>query len=180
MGPTELLLHPVRLRIIHALSGGRLRTAADLCHRMPEVPRTSIYRQLGLLVDGGMLEIGDERPVRGVTERYYRLRPDRPRIAAAAGREMTIRDHREGFAAAMAVLIAEFGAYLDRADADPGADAVGYRQATVWLDPDELGTLLEGFRQLIEPLLSNGPDGGRTPYLIGSILFPGEDPGPPA
>ncbi|MFI7669492.1 helix-turn-helix domain-containing protein [Nocardia sp. NPDC049526] len=176
MDPTELLLHPVRLRIIHALSGGRLRTAGELCDRMPDVSRTSVYRQLGLLAEGGMLEIGDERRVRGAVERSYRLRPDRPTVSPEASSAMTPNDHRQGFAAAMAVLIAEFNAYLDQADADPSADAVGYRQATLWLSPEELDTMLTGFRDLVAPLAANQPGPGRRPYLISPILFPGEKP----
>src|ERR1035438_10436939 len=98
MDPTELLLHPVRLRIVHALSGGRLRSASELCDHLPGVPRTSIYRQLGLLVDGGMLEIGGERRVRGAVERFYRLRADRPAIAPGAGERGTLGDNRRGVA----------------------------------------------------------------------------------
>lgn len=180
MTPTELLLHPVRLRIIHALSGGRLRTAGELCDRMPDVPRTSVYRHLGLLTEGGMLEIGDERRVRGAMERSYRLRPDRPTISPNADSTMTLDDHRQGFAAAMAVLIAEFNAYLDRADADPVADSVGYRQGTLWLSPEELDTMLTGLRDIVAPLVANRPGPGRRPYLISPILFPGEEPPSPS
>ena len=174
MTPTELLLHPVRLRIIHALSGGRSRTAGQLCDRMPDVPRTSVYRHLGLLVDGRMLEIGDERRVRGAVERSYRLGPDRPTIGPDDA--LTIDEHRQGFATAMAVLIAEFNAYLDRPAADPAADAVGYRQATMWLSPEELEAMLSGFRAVVAPLVGNTPGRGRKPYLVSPILFPGAEP----
>ncbi|WP_019925105.1 helix-turn-helix domain-containing protein [Nocardia sp. BMG111209] len=180
MDPTELLLHPVRLRIIHALSGGRLRSAGELCDRMPDVPRTSVYRHLGLLTEGGMLEVGDERRVRGAVERSYRLRRDRPTISPDAGSAMTSDEHRRGFAAAMAVLIAEFNAYLDRADADPVADSVGYRQATLWLSPAELDAMLTGFRDIVAPLAANEPGPERSPYLMSPILFPGEAPPSPS
>ncbi|MEQ4725069.1 hypothetical protein [Nonomuraea sp. B19D2] len=33
----------------------------------------------------------------------------------------------------MAILVTEFNAYLDREDADPVADLIGYRQHAVWL-----------------------------------------------
>ena len=174
MDLTEQLLHPVRLRNVPALSGGRLRSAGELCERLPDVPRTSIYRQLGLLVDGGMLEIGDERRVRGAVERFYRLRTDRPTIAPEAGEEMTLDDHRRGFAASMAVLIAEFGAYLDRPGAAPFADSVSYRQGTLWLSAEELDAMLTGFREVVAPLAENEPGPDRRPYVVSPILFPGE------
>ncbi|MBU3062684.1 helix-turn-helix domain-containing protein [Nocardia sp. NEAU-G5] len=178
MDPTELLLHPVRLRIVRALSGGPARSASELCERLPDVPRTSIYRQLGLLVDGGMLEIGDERRVRGAVERFYRLRGDRPTIAPEAGDTMTADDHRRGFAASMAVLIAEFNAYLDRPGAAPFADSVSYRQGTLWLSAEELDAMLAGLHGIVAPLAANQPGPGRRPYVVSPILFPGEEPAP--
>ncbi|WP_216902924.1 helix-turn-helix domain-containing protein [Nocardia alni] len=176
MDPTELLLHPVRLRIVHALSGGRLRSASELCDHLSDVPRTSVYRHLGLLVEGGMLEIGDERRVRGTVERFYRLRVDRPAIAPEAGDAMSLDDHRRGFAAAVAVLVAEFNAYLDRPGAAPFADSVSYRQGTLWLSADELDGMLAGLRGIVGPLAAHGPGPGRRPYLVSPILFPGTEP----
>ncbi|WP_199812755.1 hypothetical protein [Streptomyces sp. NRRL S-1813] len=56
----------------------------------------------------------DEQRVRGAVERRYRLRRDRMVIGPEAGASMSLDDHRRGFAAAMAALLAEFNAYLDR------------------------------------------------------------------
>ena len=42
MDPVELLLHPVRLRIVHALSGGRVLTTAELGARLPDVALISV------------------------------------------------------------------------------------------------------------------------------------------
>ncbi|WP_036508211.1 MULTISPECIES: helix-turn-helix domain-containing protein [Nocardia] len=173
MDPADLLLHPVRLRIVHALSGNAPRNAGELCDRLPDVPRTTIYRHLGLLVDGGILEVADERRVRGAVERSYRLRADRPAIDEKAAAAMTLDDHRRGFATAMAVLIAEFDAYLDEPGADPVADSVGYRQGTLWLSPDELNTMLDGFRRVLASVTGNGPGPNRRPYLISPVMFPG-------
>lgn len=173
MDPADLLLHPVRLRIVHALSEDAPRNAGELCDRLHDVPRTTIYRHLGLLVEGGILEVADERRVRGAVERSYRLRADRPVIDAEAAAAMTLDDHRRGFATAMAVLIAEFDAYLAEPDADPVADSVGYRQGTLWLSPEERNAMLDGFRRVVASVSGNGPGPDRRPYLISPIMFPG-------
>src|SRR5262245_3622859 len=114
MDALDLLLHPVRLRIVHALSGGRTGTTSDLCARLPDVSKASGYRHVGLLVEGGVLEVAGEERVRGAVERRYRLRRERAAIDAAAAASMSLADHRRGFAAAVAGLVAEFNAYLDR------------------------------------------------------------------
>ncbi|MGH8881714.1 MAG: helix-turn-helix domain-containing protein, partial [Stackebrandtia sp.] len=133
----DLLLHPIRLRIVHAMSGGHTRTTAELCAGLPDVPRTTLYRHVGLLSDAGVLEVVAEQRVRGVVERHYRLHRERAAIEPEAGGSMSLDDHRRGFTAATAALLAEFSAYLDRPGADPIADSVGYRQGTLWLSPDE-------------------------------------------
>ncbi|GAA1448846.1 hypothetical protein GCM10009617_36090 [Leifsonia poae] len=63
---------------------------------------------VGRLLDGGMIEAGDERRAqgRGAVERSYRLPPDRPTVTPEASAAMTTAEHRNGFAAAMADLIA--------------------------------------------------------------------------
>jgi DNA-binding transcriptional ArsR family regulator len=172
----ELLLHPVRIRIVHAMAGGRTRTTSDLCARLPDVPKTTLYRHVGLLAEGGVLEVADEQRVHGAVERHYRLRQDQATVDLDAARRMTVDDHREAFAGAIAALLAEFNAYLDRDGANPAADGVGYRQGMLWLDHDELLELVELLRSEFVARGSNEPTPGRRPYLISPIFFPTDAP----
>ncbi|MDU0294237.1 helix-turn-helix domain-containing protein [Saccharothrix longispora] len=172
----ELLLHPVRLRIVWALSGDRVRTTTDLCVTLSDVPKTSVYRHVALLAEGGLLEVADEQRVRGVVERHYRLRRERAVIEPEAGAAMSLDDHRHGFAAAMAALLAEFNAYLDRPGADPYADSISYRQGTLWLDPDELAEMIGELRQVFLKRAGNEPTSDRRPHLMSAIFFPTERP----
>ncbi|WP_152360475.1 helix-turn-helix domain-containing protein [Microlunatus speluncae] len=174
MDPLELLGHPVRLRVVHALRGDRRLTTAELGDRIPDVSKATLYRHIELLSDGGILEVAEERRVRGAVERHYRLRQDRASISAAQAEQLTTDDHRRGFTAAIAVLAAEFNAYLDRPDADPTADLVGYRQHAIWVSPAELQQLIEGLRAAILPVLANQEAPGRSRYLISPIQFPAE------
>jgi hypothetical protein len=174
----NLLLHPVRLRVVHALSGGQTLTTAQLCGRLPDVSKVTVYRHVALLAEGGFLEVAGEQRVRGAVERSYRLRQDRPVIGAGEAGTMTLEDHRRGFAAAMAVLIAEFSAYLDREGADPVADAVSYRQGIVWLSPDELAEMTGEMAKALRDRVGNEPAPGRLPYLLSPILFPAGPPVP--
>jgi DNA-binding transcriptional ArsR family regulator len=168
----SLILHPVRLRILHALSGGRTRTTAELCASLPDVPKTTVYRHVGLLAEAGQLEVVGERRVRGAVERRYRLRPERAVIDATAAASMSLEDHRRGFAAAVAGLLAAFNAYLDGEHADPTADSVGYRQIPLWLTRDEIADLIGEFRTIVLSRIDNEPTPDRRLYLLSPILFP--------
>jgi DNA-binding transcriptional ArsR family regulator len=176
MDPLELLGHPVRLRIVHAMRGGRTLTTSQLCARIPEVSKATVYRHIDLLAAGGILQVTDERRVRGAMERHYQLRQDRATIDTAMIESLTLDDHRRGFAVAMTALLAEFNAYLDRDHADPAADLVGYRQHAVWLSRDELLEMISQLRHAIAPRLANPPTPDRTQYLLSPILFPIDEP----
>jgi len=175
MGTVELLLHPVRLRIVHALSGGRTLTTTQLRARMPDVSKATMYRQVSLLADGGLLEVAGEERVGGTVERQYRLYSARATIDAETA-AATLEDYRRAFAVAMAALLGEFNAYLDRSRADPAADAVGFRQHALWLSPDERDKLIDEMRSAIAPRLTYEPTRGRRQHLLSPILFPIEDP----
>ena len=172
----ELLAHPVRLRIVHAMSGGRELTTAQLCARIPDASKAMVYRHVDLLASAGILEVAGERRVRGAVERHYRLRHDRVVVDADTTAALAPDDHRRVFATAMAVLVAEFNAYLDRENTDPAADLVGYRQHAVWLSRGELEEMISELRRVLLPRLTNQPTPERAQYLLSPILFPIEQP----
>ncbi|MFF8787466.1 helix-turn-helix domain-containing protein [Streptomyces sp. NPDC015125] len=177
MDTLDLLLHPVRVRIVHAMSGGRTRTTSDLCASLPDVPKTTLYRHVGLLAGAGVLEVVGEQRVHGAVERRYRLRRERATIDAEAAASMSLEDHRHGFTAALAALHAEFNAYLDRDHADPTADSVGYLQIPLWLDQDELADLIGELRSVLASRMGNAPAADRSLHMLSPIVFPmGERP----
>ncbi|MGI8688380.1 MAG: helix-turn-helix domain-containing protein [Thermomicrobiales bacterium] len=175
MNTLDLLLHPVRLRIVHAMSGGQTRTTSDLCARLPDVSKATVYRHVSLLVEAGLLEVVGEQRVHGAVERCYRLHRTRPVIDAEAAAAMSLEEHRHGFTAAMGALLAEFNAYLDREHANPTADLVSYRQFPLWLNQDELAALISEIRSVIVSRMDNKPTPDRSAHLLSTILFPIEE-----
>ena len=176
MDPVELLLHPVRLRIVHAMNGGRILTTADLCALLPDVSKATVYRHVGLLAEGGLLAVEGEQRVRGAVERRYRLESARAVVDADRAASMALEDYRRAFAVAMAALLSEFGTYLDRDGADPVSDLVGFRQHAIWLSPRELAEMIGELRAVLVPRLANAPTPERTRHLVSPILFPAEEP----
>ena len=172
----ELLLHPVRMRLVHTLRVGETLTTSQFCDRLPDLPKATVYRQLARLLRGGVFEVESERPVRGAIERRYRLVPGAAAVDADAARSMSLDDQRRGFTAAMAALMADFNAYLDRDGADPFADSVSYQQYTVWLSADERAQLIGEFTRLVRTLMERLPAEDRTPHLVSTIFFPMERP----
>ena len=147
-------------------------TTRELCARLPELPKATVYRQVERLARGGVLEVESERRVRGAVERRYRLVPEAAAVTAADARSMTLEDHRRVFPAAMATLMADFDAYLDRPGADPFADQVSYRQYIVWLSPQERARFIRELERLVRSLASNETSDQRAAYLWSTPFFP--------
>jgi len=64
----DLLVHPIRLRIVTAMSNDQM-TSKEIAEALPDIPQTTLYRHINALIEGGLLEIVEEIPQRGTVER---------------------------------------------------------------------------------------------------------------
>lgn len=171
LGP-DLILHPVRMRIILALAGGGPATPGELAGRIPDVPPATLYRHVNALRAGGVLAVAGERRVRGATERRFALHPGAASIAPADLATASRDDHLRWFASFLAGLLGAFGRYLDRGTPDLARDGVGYREVIVHLSDPELVEMATALNAALLPFVTQPPGEGRTPRLLATILMP--------
>jgi hypothetical protein len=171
---TDLLLHPVRLRLVQAFLGDRTLTVSDLRGELPDVPTATLYRQVGVLADAGLLQVVGERKVRGAAERSYRLDLDAASVAPEEADRVGAEEHRRAFATFVAGLLAEFDRYLDRPERNFARDGVSYRQIGLWLDDGELTELLTDLRAVLLARAGNQPGSGRRRRMLTTVLLPGD------
>ena len=167
----DILLHPVRLRIVLALGSDHL-TTADLQRHLPDVAQATLYRQVATLVDAGLLEVVDERQVRGGVERTYALVHSAASIEPAEVATMTSEEHMSGFVTFVGTLIGAFGRYLTDPRANLAEDSVGYRQAAIWVDDAERTRLVGELAAVLARYLAHEPRAGRERVLLNTILIP--------
>jgi hypothetical protein len=178
MTSADLLLHPVRLRIVQAFLGDRALTTGGLRSELPDVPPASLYRHVARLVDAGVLGVVSERRVRGALERTYILRTSAAAVGFDELGQMSADDHRRAFLGFVATLISDFDRYLTRDHIDLLRDGVSYRLAGLWLDDLELLELTRQLIAVLQPRLANAPKPGRTRRILATVLLPGsENPG---
>jgi hypothetical protein len=175
MTSADLLLHPVRLRIVQAFLGDRALTTTDLRSELADVPPASLYRHVARLVDSGVLSIVAQRRVRGALERTYVLRVAAASINLDEVARMTREEHRNAFIAFVAGLLGDVDRYLSRDDFDPIRDGASFRIAGLWLDDAEFAEFLRDTLRVIQPRLANAPKPGRRRRILGTVLLPGED-----
>ncbi len=174
----DLLLHPVRLRIVQAFLGDRALTTSELSAALADVPAGSLYRHVARLVDAGVLAVVAERRVRGAVERTYVLRLSAASIGPDELASMSADDHRQAFMAFVAGLLGDFDRYLARGDTDMLRDGVTYRLAGMWLDDSEYLELARELTRLLQPRLANLPAPGRKRWILGTVVIPADETGP--
>jgi DNA-binding transcriptional ArsR family regulator len=174
MASLDLLLHPLRLRILQEFFGRTPLTTADLARSLGDVPPATLYRHVARLVDGGVLAVSDQRRVGGAVERVYEFRPEATMLGTGDLAGLAVDDHRHAFLAFVAGLVASFDRYLAAAGdgVDLRRDGVTYSMSGAWLDDAEFAQLLADIGALLTPLYRNQPREGRRRRLLASALMP--------
>ena len=172
MASADLLLHPVRLRIVKAFLGDRALTASELAAELGDVPAGSLYRHIARLTKAGVLQVVAERRVRGAVERTYTLRLFAAQIQPDEARAMTLDEHEQAFLVYIAGLLADFERYIASAPADPVADGADYRVAGLWLTDEEYASLQRDLLAVFQPRLANAPGNGRRRRIRYSVTLP--------
>lgn len=171
----DLLLHPVRLRIMQAFLGDRALTTSQLREELSDVPPASLYRHVARMVDAQVLQVVAERKVRGTVERTYVLRVAAAQISPGEIAAMSPDEHRQAFMAFVAGLMADADRYLRRPDVDPIRDKVSYRLGGMWLDDAEYDELVQDLVRVLVPRTANGPRPGRRRRILATVMLLGDD-----
>jgi DNA-binding transcriptional ArsR family regulator len=177
MASADLLLHPVRLRIVKAFLGDRALTTSQLAAELEDVPPGSLYRHVARLTRAGVLSVVAERRVRGAVERTYTLRPAAAQIQPGEMRSMSREDHSRAFLAYVAGMLGDVDGYLATDPPDPASEA-GYRAGALYLTDDEFASLLLDLSRVFQPRLANPPGNGRRRRLVFTVYVPAPEPPP--
>lgn len=172
MTSADLLLHPVRLRIVKALLGDRAMTTKQLAAELPDIPAGSIYRHVARLTDASVLQVVAERRVRAITERTYALRLDSARMQPDEVAAMSLDEHLNAFLAYVSGLLGDFERYIATEPEDPGKDGAGYRVAAMWLTDAELTDYLNELTAITHHRLANTRQDGRRRRMFYTVLLP--------
>ena len=172
----ELIIHPVRLRILQVLAGDEL-TTQEIAERLPDVPKSSLYRHLRLLLDGEMIGLAETRLVHGIQEKVYELAQP-PYVGPEEMAALTVDEHFRYFTTYVLTLLRGFASYLNRAGSasetgtvDLAADYVGYTETAFFAGEEELAAFAQGLHEVLS-LLPQEPGPGRARHKLAVITHP--------
>ena len=174
MRKADLILHPVRIRIMMALVGQQM-TAGDLAKALPDIAQATLYRHINALADAEILQVVAENQVRGTVEKVYTLAAQGGNLTPADLAEFSKDDHLRLFTTFMTSVLESFARYLEHHESpDFAQDGVGYRQVPLHLTDEELVTLTQALNGAIQPYLAHEPDETRKRRIFTTILIPDE------
>lgn len=170
----DLLLHPIRLKIITAISTQQL-TAKELLDIIPEVPLTTLYRHINALVEGGLLQVVGETQIRGTIERTYAL-ASLPSLRTEDLQGMTKQEYQQAFLIYLSNLMGAAQRYLaskaDNEPFNPLADGVELSLGTLHLSDEEFQSMNQRILDLLMPLTSQPPAPERKRRFFTYLFIP--------
>ncbi|MBE2182694.1 MAG: helix-turn-helix domain-containing protein [Anaerolineae bacterium] len=146
MDKIELVSHPIRMRVILTI-GSRILTTRQLAELLPDVPQTTLYRHIHLLLKGGILTIVRESQIRGTVEREFALVKGGGRLDLETSASLSPEQSAQIFTTFIAMLLADF----NRAQLQPvqGMPPAFYTQQRLYLSAEELGQLSQEMESLL-------------------------------
>ena len=166
----ELILHPLRLRILQAMTG-RTMTTAELAGLFDDVAAATVYRHVNTPASRRVLTIVSERRVRGAVERTLALVEDAAQMNAEDAAQMSEEQHRQAFAVFLAHQAAEFDRFIARDD-EAAMPLFGYGQTILHLTEDDLGDVQEQLRAILEPYLRSRGGLDEHRVSLATLLIP--------
>ncbi|MFC0627961.1 helix-turn-helix domain-containing protein [Kribbella deserti] len=165
----DVVMHPVRLRIIQQL-GGRELTTAQLRDALPDIAQATLYRHVAALVDAQIVAVVGERKVRGTIERTLALGERVARADLAELRAMDDSQLRSSFLTFLGHVGGTFDRFLASGDREL-RDYLGFGQTQLYVNAEDLPVIQAGLAEVLAPYLTDS-GGGRRRVSLSSALIP--------
>ncbi|MGB7538519.1 MAG: helix-turn-helix domain-containing protein [Anaerolineales bacterium] len=169
----DLVFHPVRMRIITAVSGRQV-TTRQLLEAIPEIPQATLYRHVRALIKGGVLEVVEARKIRGVEERIFKMKAP-PSVTRRDLKGKTNAELEQMGMVFVSGLLSDIRRYLqEKKTADPFRDGVQLNKVTLFLSDTELAKLNGEVMRLIRTAVRKEPAPGRKGRIFSYTIIPSE------
>jgi DNA-binding transcriptional ArsR family regulator len=171
MKKSDLILHPVRLQILSTLSGMEFSTQ-EIAQRLYNIPISTLYRQMRILLDHEIIQVADTRIIKGTLEKIYTLRQV-PHLDEHDFQNLSADQHSQYFLQYCLSIMDGFFRYLNHSGKiDFKADYTGFSEIAINASNQELDEFGETLQKAILKLSNNTSEEGRRTHKIAIITYP--------
>jgi DNA-binding transcriptional ArsR family regulator len=167
----DLLLHPVRMRILLAVAGREV-TVQQLVSELPDIPQATLYRNINTLAAAGILAAVQERRVRNTIEKTYALPDENLLLTVEDLENAQPEDYIRLFTQYLGLQLGYYVRYVQRGDVDWARDNVVFHMFPVYLSEAETQRLGEAVNAALLPFTKNEPSPERQRYILGVLSLP--------
>ncbi len=167
----NLLLHPVRMRILLA-AAGRQVTAQQLSGELPDIPQATLYRNINALAAGGILVVVQERRVHNTLEKTYALASQGGFMTAGDFKNASPEDYVRLFTQYLGQMEGYYARYIHQGNVDLARDHVLFQATPFYLSEAEIQRLAQQLNDALLPFTKNEPSPERRRYVFGLINLP--------
>lgn len=161
----DIIMNPIRMRIIQAAAAKKSITAAEICEKLSDVPRTTLYRHISILVDTNVLTVIAEKKIRGSVERVLALNVDE-----LSKHNTDDNVPQQAFRFLMSIY-AKFEKYFGREGYTPQNNVIFFNNTIMMMDDGEFDSFLSELRALFIKYHYDTAE-GRKPRNISIISAP--------
>lgn len=140
----DVLLHPIRMRILQQYSKKETLTATEICHALSDVPRTTLYRHINTLIEAEMLTVISEKKIRGSYERTLALNIE------TYSKHNTLENADQNAYHFLMTQYAKFHNYFSKASIDPARDKIFLSNIALMMTDDEYDAFLVKLQALLK------------------------------
>ncbi len=162
----KIILNPIRMRIIQYLASHKNATASQMSEFMTDIPKTTLYRHIGVLNKHHIIEVIEETQIRGTVEKTYGLN-----LSTIQGVNTKENATQNAFNFLMKIY-ADYHAYFKNENADPGKDRIFLNNTQLLLSDEEFDNLLSDIREILIVHLNNEPNEKRRQRSLSIISTP--------
>ena len=166
----DLLLHPVRMRILLTLAGCEL-TPKEISKQLADVAHATLYRHIAKLAEAGLLSVVGEAQKRGVMERTYALATTEGIDISASFQEAGAVEQFGFFLTFVTSILQDVGAHM-KANEEKLSEQFGFQTRLVNLSDHEFKQVARKFDELLNPYVEKRSSANRTTYALSTIVTP--------
>lgn len=170
----EVLLHPVRLRILQAVAG-RTVTTSELAELIDDVAAATVYRHVSTLLTAGALKVVSQRRVRGAVERTLSLDDERAHGDESEAARLSDDQHRQAFTVFLAHLASEFDRFI-KSSHENTMSLFGYGQSVLYVSQGDIQLIQEKLHTVLAPYFEPRGDDEHRVSLATLLIPETEDP----
>jgi predicted transcriptional regulator len=136
------------------------------------VPQATLYRHIRAMSEFGILKVVEERPMRGATEKVYKIAMEQAHLSLDELAALTPEEHERLFSTFTAMLLSQFHNYIQQTKKDLVEDGVSYRTMPLYLSDPEFGEMMQEMAEIVKKRLKNEASPERRRRLLSLVIMP--------